>query len=160
MQKITPCLWFNRNAEEAVAFYSSIFPDSHVLDVTRYGNEGPGPEGTVLTMRFRLADQEFIALNGGPEFVFSEAISFSVDCRDQTEVDELWQKLTADGGEESMCGWLKDKYGLSWQIVPSALPQLLDGSNPARANRVMSALLQMKKLDIAALQRAYDGAAA
>lgn len=147
-QKITPCLWFDGQAEEAVAFYVSIFPDSAVTNVT------PGPGGTALVIEFRLAGASFLALNGGPEFTFNEAISLSIDCRSQAEVDDLWEKLSA-GGSSGQCGWLKDKYGLSWQVVPSVLPKLL--ADPATAGRVMKALMGMTKLDIRTLQDAADG---
>ena len=157
MQKITPCLWFDGNAEEAIRFYVSIFKDSKVLDVSRYGEGSPFPAGTMLVGTFELNGQKFMALNGGPEFKFTEAVSLYVDCVDQGEVDSLWTKLTADGGEESMCGWLKDKYGLSWQIVPADLGKYLGGPDPAGAQRAMQAMLQMRKLDIAGLQRAYEG---
>jgi len=155
MQKITPFLWFDGKAEEAMKFYASIFKNSKVLGVSRYGEAGPGPKGSVMTVRFQLDGQEFIGLNGGPQFKFTEAVSFSVDCKTQKEVDELWEKLS-EGGEQGPCGWLKDKYGLSWQIVPSILGKLLGDKDPAKANRVMKAMLQMKKLDIAGLQKAYD----
>ena len=148
-QKITPCLWFDGKAEEAAAFYVSVFPDSAVTKVT------PGPDGKPLVVEFRLSGVRFQALNGGPEFKFNEAISLSIDCRTQAEVDELWDKLPSGGGSPSQCGWLKDRYGVSWQVVPSVLPQLL--SDPAKAGRVMGALLKMTKLDIAALQAAADG---
>jgi predicted 3-demethylubiquinone-9 3-methyltransferase (glyoxalase superfamily) len=157
MQKITTCLWFDNNAEEAVNLYTSVFKNSNVLDVSRWGEGGPGPEGSVLTMRFQLEGQEFQALNGGPQFKFTEAISLSVDCQSQEEVDALWEKLTADGGEPSQCGWLKDKFGLSWQIVPRALPELLGDPDPEKSKRVMEAMLKMKKIDIKALQEAYAG---
>ncbi|HET6576187.1 MAG TPA: VOC family protein [Fimbriiglobus sp.] len=147
-QKITPCLWFDGKAEEAAAFYVSVFPDSAVTKVT------PGPGGAALLVEFRLAGLRFLALNGGPQFTFNEAISLSVDCRNQAEVDDLWDKLSA-GGAPSQCGWLKDRYGVSWQVVPTVLPQLL--ADPAKAGRVMTALLKMTKLDIAALQAAADG---
>jgi predicted 3-demethylubiquinone-9 3-methyltransferase (glyoxalase superfamily) len=156
MQKITPCLWFDNNAEEAVDFYLSIFKDSKVLSVTRYGEAGPGPAGTVLTMDFQLQGQEFIALNGGPQFKFSEAISLSVKCKTQEEVDEFWEKLS-EGGEKSRCGWLKDKYGLSWQIVPTVLVEMLQDKDPEKAKRVMEAMLQMDKIDIPTLKQAYEG---
>jgi predicted 3-demethylubiquinone-9 3-methyltransferase (glyoxalase superfamily) len=155
-QKIMPCLWFDGQAEEAANYYISIFKNSKVLEVSRYGEGGPLPAGTALTVTFQLEGLRFMALNGGPEFRFSEAISLYVDCEDQAEVDHLWAKLT-DEGEESMCGWLKDKYGLSWQIVPSALGEMMQDEDPARAQRVMAALLQMRKIDIAGLQGAYDG---
>ena len=157
MQKITPFLWFDDKAEEAMNFYVSIFKNSKVLSVSRYGDAGPGPKGSVMTANFQLDGQEFIALNGGPHFKFTEAISFVVNCETQQEIDEYWQKLT-DGGKEIECGWLKDRYGLSWQIVPRILPQLLK-KDPETSNRVMKALMQMKKLDIARLQEAYDGKA-
>jgi predicted 3-demethylubiquinone-9 3-methyltransferase (glyoxalase superfamily) len=157
MQKITTCLWFDNNAEEAVNLYTSIFKNSRVLEVSRYGEGGPGPEGGVLTMRFQLDGVELMALNGGPEFKFTEASSLSVDCKSQDEVDDLWEKLTADGGEPSQCGWLKDKFGLSWQIVPRALPELLGDPDPEKSKRVMEAMLKMKKIDIKALEEAYAG---
>lgn len=155
MKKITPFLWFNDEAEEAMKFYVSIFKNSKVLGVSRYGAEGPGPKGKVMTARFRLDGQEFIALNGGPVFKFTEAISFSVDCKTQQEVDRLWKKLTKCG-QPGQCGWLKDKYGLSWQIVPSVLRKLLGAKDPAKSGRVMKAMLQMSKIDIAELRRAYN----
>ena len=155
MQKITPFLWFDNKAEEAVNLYVSIFKNSKVLSVARYGDAGPGPKGKVMTAQFQLEGQEFIALNGGPQFQFTEAISFCVNCETQGEVDELWAKLT-EGGQESQCGWLKDKYGLSWQIVPTILPKLLKDKDPKKSQRVMQAMLQMKKIDIQALQQAYD----
>ena len=156
MPTITPFLWFDDKAEEAMHYYVSIFKNSTVKQVSRYGDAGPGPKGSVMTASFELDGQEFIALNGGPHFKFTEAISFVVNCDTQQEIDEYWQKLT-DGGKEIECGWVKDRYGLSWQIVPRVLPQLLK-KDPATSNRVMGALMKMKKLDIAALQRAYDGA--
>jgi predicted 3-demethylubiquinone-9 3-methyltransferase (glyoxalase superfamily) len=151
MKKITPFLWFDGNAEEAMKFYVSIFKDSKVLGVSRLG----GPKGKVMTARFRLHGQDFIALNGGPQFKFTEAVSFLVDCETQREVDRLWKRLT-DGGTPSQCGWLKDKFGLSWQIVPSALPKMLADRNPERSGRVMQAMLKMGKIDIAELKRAYS----
>ena len=147
MPKITPFLWFDSQAEEAANFYVSIFKNSKILGVSRYGEAGPGSAGTVLTVTFELDGQEFTALNGGPHFTFSEAISLYVDCESQQEVDELWAKLTA-GGEESMCGWLKDKYGLSWQIVPRVLLELMQDKDPVKAKRVTEAMLQMRKIDI------------
>jgi len=156
MQKITTFLWFNNNAEEAANYYTSIFKNSKILEVSRYGDAGPGPKGSVMIVKFQLAGQEFVALNGGPQFKFTEAISLMVNCESQQEIDELWRKLTA-GGEESQCGWLKDKFGLSWQIVPTELGKLMSAKDPAKANRVMQALLQMKKLDIAKLQQAAEG---
>lgn len=155
-QKITTFLWFDDDAEAAIDFYSSIFPDAKVLVETRWGSGAPFPEGTLMSARFQLAGQEFIALNGGPQFRFTEAISLFVTCETQAEIDELWAKLGA-GGEHGQCGWLKDRYGLSWQIAPSALEALLHDADPARAKRVMDALMQMTKLDLRALQQAYDG---
>ena len=156
MQKISPCLWFDDQAEEAANFYVSIFKNSKILEVSRYGEAGPRPAGTVLTVAFELEGEEFLALNGGPEFNFTEAVSFTVHCETQEEVDHFWGKLTADGGEESMCGWLKDKYGLSWQIVPNALVEMLTDPDREKSNSVMQAMLQMKKIDIAGLKKAYD----
>lgn len=155
MPKITPFLWFDSQAEEAAKFYVSIFQNSKIKTITRYGEAGPGPKGSVLTVVFELDGQEFIALNGGPLFKFTEAISFSVDCKTQQEVDEYWGKLTA-GGQESQYGWLKDKYGLSWQINPTVLGEMLYDPDPQKAKRVMEAMLKMKKIDIAELKRAYD----
>jgi predicted 3-demethylubiquinone-9 3-methyltransferase (glyoxalase superfamily) len=157
MQKITPCLWFDTEGEEAAEFYTSVFPNSRILEVSRYGEAGPRPAGTVLTVEFELDGQHFTALNGGPEFTFDEAISFQVACDDQDEVDYYWDTLTA-GGEESQCGWLKDRFGVSWQIVPTALPELLADPDPARAQRAMQAMLGMKKIDIAAIRAAADAA--
>jgi predicted 3-demethylubiquinone-9 3-methyltransferase (glyoxalase superfamily) len=153
MQKITPCLWFDTEGEEAATFYTSVFPSSRILDVTRYGSAGPRPEGTVLTVSFELDGQEFVALNGGPDFTFSEAISFQVSCKNQEEVDGYWSKLS-EGGEEGPCGWLKDKFGLSWQIVPTVLPELLADPDQEKAQRVMAAMLEMKKIEIDALEQA------
>src|SRR2546422_7250701 len=155
MQKITPFLWFDGNAEEAANFYVSIFKNSKVGRVTRYGDAGPGPKGTVMSVTFQLEGQDFYALNGGPQFKFTPAISLFVNCETQQEVDELWTKLSA-GGREDQCGWLQDRYGLSWQIVPSLLGRLLGDKDPAKPNRVMQAMLQMKKIDIKGLQQAYD----
>jgi predicted 3-demethylubiquinone-9 3-methyltransferase (glyoxalase superfamily) len=155
MQKITPFLWFNDQAEEAMNFYVDIFNNSMVLGITRYGAAGPKPEGMVMTASFVLDGQEFVALNGGPEFSFSPAISFVVNCTSQDEVDELWAKLSA-GGKEVQCGWLQDKYGLSWQIVPTVLIEMLNDADPIKANRVMQTMLQMVKIDIDSLRRAYD----
>jgi predicted 3-demethylubiquinone-9 3-methyltransferase (glyoxalase superfamily) len=155
MQNITPFLWFDDNAEEAMNFYVSIFKNSRVGNVTRYGEAGPGPKGSVMSATFQLDGQEFYALNGGPVFKFTPAISFFVNCETQAEIDELWERLSA-GGEKSQCGWLKDKYGLSWQIVPSILGKLLGDRDPAKAKRVMEAMLQMHKLDIAKLKQAYE----
>ena len=156
-QKITTYLWFDREAEEAANLYTSIFKNSEILNVARYGDAGPGPKGTAMTVNFQLDGQEFIALNGGPMYKSTEAISLLVDCETQEEVDRLWNKLTADGGEESMCGWLKDKFGLSWQIIPSALFQLMSDPDPEKSKRVMEAMLQMKKIDVPTLERAHAG---
>ncbi len=153
-QKITTFLWFDANAEEAANHYVSIFKNSKILKVTRYGDGGPGPKGPVMTVNFELEGQEFIALNGGPHFKFTEAISLLVNCDTQREVDELWSKLVA-GGEESQCGWLKDKYGLSWQIIPTALFEMMQDRDPGKSKRVMEAMLQMKKIDIGLLEKAY-----
>ena len=155
MQKITPFLWFNDNAEEAMNFYVSTFRNSKVMNVARYGEAGPGPNGTVMTATFQLDGQEFLALNGGPQFKFTEAISFVVYCKTQEEVDEFWEKLS-EGGEKSRCGWLKDKFGLSWQIVPTILAELYQDKDPEKTKRVMEAMLQMDKLDIKALKQAYE----
>ena len=155
MPKITPFLWFNDQAEEAMNFYTSIFKNSKIGSVSRYGEGGPGQPGSVMTATFELNGQEFMVLNGGPLFTFTEAISFFVNCETQAEVDELWEKLT-EGGEESQCGWLKDKYGLSWQIVPTALGELLNDPDAEKAGRVMNAMLQMKKIDVAGLRAAYE----
>ena len=157
MQKVSPFLWFDSQAEEAAKFYVSIFSNSRILKIVRYGAAGPGPEGSVMTVAFQLDGQEITALNGGPHFHFSEAISFVVNCDSQAEIDRLWEKLSA-GGSESRCGWLKDCYGLSWQVVPAGLPELLGDKDPARAQRAMQAMLKMKKLDMAALKRAHAGA--
>ena len=158
MNKITPFLWFDDQAEEAMEFYVSVFPNSRILSITHLGDDVPGPKGKVLTGTFELNGQQLMALNGGPEqFHFSEAISFYVDCESQQEVDYFWQRLT-EGGQPGPCGWLKDKYGLSWQIVPSALGQMLSDPDPARSGRVTQAMLKMGKLDLAALQKAYAGA--
>ena len=156
MQKITPFLWFDGNAEEAMNFYVSIFKNSRIVNVKRYGDVGPGPKGSVMTGTFQLEGQEFYALNGGPQFTFSQAISFFVNCETQREVDELWEKLSA-GGEIQQCGWLKDKFGLSWQIIPSALGEMMGDKDPEKAGRVMNAMLQMKKIDLEALKHAYQG---
>ena len=157
MSKITPFLWFNDQAEEAMKFYISIFKNSKVGKVARYGDAGPGPKGSVMTASFELDGQEFTALNGGPHFKFTEAVSFVVNCEDQKEIDYYWTKLTSEGGQESQCGWLKDKFGLSWQIVPKILGKLLSDADPSRSQRVMQALMPMKKLIIDDLQKAYDG---
>lgn len=153
MQKITPFLWFDNQAEEAMNFYASVFKNSKIVNIQRYGDAGRGP---VMTAIFELNGQEFMVLNGGPQFKFTEAISLFVSCETQEEVDYLWNKLTENGGEESMCGWLKDKYGLSWQIVPTALGELMSDPDPVKAQRVMQAMLQMKKIEIKALQQAYN----
>ncbi len=153
VQRITPFLWFDGKAEEAMNFYVSIFKNSKVVSVSRYGDAGPGPKGTVMSAIFELEGQRFHALNGGPQFPFTPAISFYVNCETQREVDELWEKLSA-GGEQQQCGWLQDKFGLSWQIIPSVLGKLLGDEDPKRANRVMRAMLQMKKIDIGQLERA------
>ncbi len=153
---ITPFLWYDEQAEEAAQFYASIFPDSKVTNVTRNDLGAPGVPGTVMTVSFRLAGQDFIALNGGPQFKFNESVSLMISCDTQDEVDELWRKLTSGGGEESQCGWLKDKYGLSWQVVPRALFEVLGDRDPEKAKRGMQAMLRMKKLDIAELKRARD----
>ncbi len=154
MQKISPFLWFDSNAEEAANFYVSIFKDSKILKIARYGEAGPGPAGSVMVVNFQIEGQDFIALNGGPLFKFTEAISFVINCQTQEEVDHYWNKLTAGGGQESQCGWLKDKYGLSWQVTPTILGELLADKDQKKAQRVMQAMLQMKKIDIAALKRA------
>ena len=156
MQKITPCLWFDGKAEEAMNFYVSIFKSSKVGSVSRYGDAGPGPKGSVMVATFQLEGQEFMALNGGPQGTFSPAISFMVNCKTQDEVDELWEKLS-DGGQIQQCGWLQDKFGVSWQIVPTALGEMLRDKDPARSKRVMEAMLKMKKLDIEKLRRASEG---
>ncbi len=155
MKKITPFLWFDGKAEEAMNFYVSLFKNSKVVSITRYGEAGPGPKGTVMTAAFQLNGQEFTALNGGPQFTFSPAISFVVNCETQQEVDELWEKLS-EGGEKQVCGWLKDKYGLSWQVVPTVLVEMLQDKDPEKADRVMKAMLQMGKIDIKTLQQAYN----
>ncbi|HYZ26310.1 MAG TPA: VOC family protein [Geminicoccaceae bacterium] len=156
MQKITPFLWFDNQAEEAMNFYVGVFENSKVGNVTRYGDAGPGPKGSVMTASFELEGQQFTALNGGPHFKFTEAISFFVSCQTQAEVDELWDKLS-EGGQTQQCGWLKDKFGLSWQIIPVALMELMSDPDPERSRRVMEAMLQMTKIDIAKLRQAYDG---
>ena len=156
MQKITPFLWFDDQAEEAMNFYVSVFKNSKVGNVTRYGDAGPGPKGSVMTASFELEGQQFTALNGGPRFKFTEAVSFVVSCETQDEVDELWERLS-EGGQTQQCGWLKDKFGLSWQIVPIALMELMSDPDPRRSRRVMEAMLQMTKIDIAKLRQAYEG---
>jgi predicted 3-demethylubiquinone-9 3-methyltransferase (glyoxalase superfamily) len=155
MQKITPFLWFDDQAEEAANFYASIFKNSKIVNVNRYGEVGPGPKGSVMAVMFQLDGQEFIALNGGPHFKFTEAISFVVNCKTQEEVDELWEKLS-EGGQKVKCGWLKDKYGMSWQIVPTVLGELLSDPDPEKSQRVMKAMLQMDKIDIKTLKQAYE----
>lgn len=155
-RKITPFLWFDSNADEAVNFYLSVFKNSKIVNASRYGDAGPGPKGTIMTATFELNGQEFMALNGGPQFKFTEAISLMVKCETQDEVDEYWDKLVA-GGQPQRCGWLKDKFGLSWQIIPNALGQLLGDPDPAKGRRVMEAMLQMVKIDIAKLKEAYAG---
>jgi predicted 3-demethylubiquinone-9 3-methyltransferase (glyoxalase superfamily) len=155
MQKITPFLWFNGQAEEAMNFYTSIFRNSKIGSIARCGDAGPGPKGSVMTATFQLDGQEFMALNGGPLFSFSPAISFFVNCETQEEVDELWEKLSA-GGEKSRCGWLKDKFGVSWQIIPTALGKLMNDKDPEKSRRVMQAMLQMDKIDIKTLEKAYE----
>ena len=154
-QKITPFLWFNDQAEEAMTFYVSIFKNSKVMSVTRYGDTGPGPKGTVMMATFQLEGQDFYALNGGPQFSFTPAISLYVNCETQEEIDELWNKLS-EGGEPNQCGWLQDKYGLSWQIIPTILGKMMQDKDPTKSQRVLKALLQMKKLDIARLKQAYE----
>ena len=161
MPKQIPCLWFDGQAEEAAQHYTSIFPNSSIGDITRYGPDMPPPmkEGDVLTVSFTLDGQEYVGLNGGPQFRFTEAVSFQIVCADQEESDRYWDRLTADGGEESMCGWLKDRYGLSWQIIPQALMRMLTDEDPQRANAVMQAMLQMRKIEVPVLQEAYDSVA-
>ena len=153
MPRISPCLWFDTEGEEAARFYTSVFPNSKIVDVAHYGSAGPRPEGTVMLVTFELDGQRFLALNGGPEFTFSEAISLEVDCEGQDEVDHYWNTLT-EGGEEGPCGWLKDRYGVSWQIVPRRLTELLADPDTEKAQRVMKAMLEMKKIDVAELERA------
>jgi len=155
MQKITPFLWFNDKAEEAMNFYVSIFKNSKAVSVSRYGDAGPGPKGSVMVARFQIEGQEFLALNGGPQFTFSPAISFVVNCKTQEEVDEMWEKLS-EGGRTDSCGWLTDKYGLSWQIVPTILGELMQDKDGEKSQRVMKAMLQMKKLDIEGLKQAAE----
>jgi predicted 3-demethylubiquinone-9 3-methyltransferase (glyoxalase superfamily) len=157
MQKITPCLWFDTEGEEAANFYTSVFKNSKILDVSRYGDAGPRPAGTVMTVTFELDGQEFIALNGGPEFKFNEAVSFQVNCETQEEVDEFWNTLS-EGGEPGPCGWLKDKYGVSWQIIPTALTELISDPDAEKSQRAMKAMLEMGKIDIETLKRAAEQA--
>jgi len=153
MQKITPCLWFDTEGEEAANLYTSVIPNSRITNVSRYGAAGPRPEGTVMTVEFELDGQTFVALNGGPNFTFSEAVSFQVSCENQEEVDAYWSKLS-EGGEEGPCGWLKDRFGLSWQIIPKRLPELLSDPDREKSQRVMAAMLEMRKIEIAELERA------
>ena len=155
MPKITPCLWFDDQGEEAAALYTSVFPNSRILEVTRYGKAGPREEGMVMTVSFSLDGQEYLALNGGPGFTFTEALSLQVHCATQDEVDHYWSRLS-EGGEEGPCGWLKDRYGLSWQIVPTALLELTSDPDPGRVQRAVGAMMQMRKIDIAELHRAAD----
>ena len=158
MSKIAPCLWFDGQAEEAAEFYTSIFPDSEIKSVNRAAADTPsGPAGSVLSVDFTLAGQQFMGLNGGPDFQFNEAISFSIDCEDQAEVDRLWEKLVEGGGEHSVCGWLKDRYGVSWQVIPRRLPELVNGPDPEGAARAMKAMLQMTKIEVAKIEEAYQG---
>jgi predicted 3-demethylubiquinone-9 3-methyltransferase (glyoxalase superfamily) len=157
MQKITPFLWFDGNAEEAMNFYVSVIPNSKVLGLTRVGEAGPGPKGSVLTAKFMLHGVEFAALNAGPQFKFNEAVSFVINCETQDEIDKYWSALSAGGGREGDCGWLKDKYGLSWQITPVQLMQMLGDKDQQKAGRAMKAMMQMKKLDLKALKQAFDG---
>ena len=156
MKQITPFLWFDKEAEQAANFYVSVFPNSKLGSIARYGEAGPGEAGTVMTVDFELNGQRFVALNGGPEFKFTEAVSFVISCESQEEVDNYWEKLS-EGGDEGPCGWLKDRYGLSWQVVPTVLIELLNDSDRAKAQRVMSAMLQMRKIEIEPLRRAYEG---
>jgi predicted 3-demethylubiquinone-9 3-methyltransferase (glyoxalase superfamily) len=157
MQRITPCLWFDTRGEDAAKFYTSIFPNSKILEISRYGSAGPRPEGSVMTVQFALDGQQFLGLNGGPEFTFSEAISFQVSCDSQEEVDRYWNALS-EGGEEGPCGWLKDRFGLSWQVVPTALPRLLSDPDREKSQRVMAAMLKMRKIEIDALEEAAAAA--
>jgi predicted 3-demethylubiquinone-9 3-methyltransferase (glyoxalase superfamily) len=157
MSNLTPCLWFDTQGEEAAEFYTSVFPNSKIDHIARYGPAGPRPEGSVMTVEFELDRQKFVALNGGPQFTFSEAISYQVSCRDQDEVDYYWNKLS-DGGEEGPCGWLKDKFGLSWQIIPEALPRLLEDPDREKSQRVMAAMLEMGKIEVEGLERAAAAA--
>jgi predicted 3-demethylubiquinone-9 3-methyltransferase (glyoxalase superfamily) len=156
MGKLTPCLWFDTQAEEAANFYTSVFPRSRIVGVSRYGKAGPRPEGMVMTVDFELDGQPFVALNGGPEFTFNEAISFQMSCETQDEVDEFWSRLS-EGGEEGPCGWLKDRYGVSWQIIPTRLMELVSDPDPERSQRAMTAMLGMKKIDVATLEQAAAG---
>jgi predicted 3-demethylubiquinone-9 3-methyltransferase (glyoxalase superfamily) len=160
VSKIAPCLWFNGEAEEAAKFYVSLFPDSAILSVSHYGDGAPFPAGTAMMVEFQLAGQRIQALNGGPQFTFSEAVSLSIDCKDAAEVDRYWNALGGDGGEEGPCGWLKDRFGVSWQVVPAGLGDLIADPDPARARRALQAMFGMKKLDLAAMRAAADGVAA
>lgn len=153
MPQLTPCLWFDTEGEDAAKLYTSVFPNSKILEIGRYGSAGPRPEGTVMTVTFELDGQEFLALNGGPEFTFNEAVSFQIPCRDQAEVDHYWEKL-GEGGEHGPCGWLKDRFGLSWQVVPTRLTELLSDPDREKSQRVMAAMLQMGKIEIDELERA------
>jgi predicted 3-demethylubiquinone-9 3-methyltransferase (glyoxalase superfamily) len=155
-QKIVPNLWFDTQAEEAAEFYVSVFKDGRILNVTRYTDAGPRPAGTVMTVEFEVHGQRFVGINGGPQFTFDEAVSFQITCEDQDEVDFYWAKLT-EGGQEVQCGWLKDRYGLSWQVVPTGMDEIFSDPDPGRAERAMQAMFGMKKLDIAALRAAADG---
>ncbi len=158
ISKITPCLWFDGQAEEAATFYTSLLPDSRIKRVNRAAADTPsGAQGSVLSVDFTLAGQDFIGLNGGPDFQFNEAISFSIDCADQAEVDRYWEQLVEGGGEHSVCGWLKDRYGVSWQVIPTRLPELVNGPDPEGAARAMKAMLEMTKIDVAKIEEAYAG---
>ncbi len=154
--KVTPCLWFDTEGEEAARLYCSLIPNSRILATTPYGEAGPRPADTVMTVDFELDGRRYVALNGGPDFTFTEAVSFQISCADQAEVDRLWTALVADGGEEGQCGWLKDRFGLSWQIIPQELPELLGDPDPGRSQRAMAAMLQMSRIDVDAVRRAAD----
>ncbi|HEU4801885.1 MAG TPA: VOC family protein [Solirubrobacterales bacterium] len=156
-QKITPSLWFDMNAEEAANFYVDLFDDARILDVTRYPEGTPGPAGEVMTVEWELNGQKFVGINGGPQFQFSEAVSFMISCKDQDEVDYYWDRLTADGGKEGQCGWLTDRFGLAWQVVPEGMDEVFNDPDPAKAERSMAAMMKMKKLDIAELRAAAEG---
>jgi predicted 3-demethylubiquinone-9 3-methyltransferase (glyoxalase superfamily) len=156
-QKITPFLWFDSEAEDAAKLYTSIFPNSKIKTIARYGKSGPGPEGSVMTVGFELEGQEFTAINAGPQFKFNESVSFVIDCKSQEEVDMYWNKLTANGGEESMCGWLKDKFGLSWQVTPTRLIELITDKDAKKSQRAMEAMMKMKKIIIADIEKAAAG---
>jgi len=157
MPKITPFLWFDDKAEEAAKFYCSVFPNSKIITTTRYGEAGPGPKGSVMTVEFELDGQRVVGLNGGPHFHFSEAFSFTIECKTQAEVDGYWDKLVAGGGEHSQCGWLKDRFGFSWQVVPKVLLEMIADPDPKKAQRTMAAMMKMRKLEIAPLEQAYAG---